>query len=344
MITKRSTRDDPELRQQYIRKVYISFAFRPALTGAVIPSSQPDDHSTLLRIIDQGLRSQCSIPEIAHGMAQGIESEIPKAVTATVEVRTHFAAKLNHRLLSSDFIVGSYAFQGTNQTKFARDVSRTRWDSKVALRGESAPRSLELTLEFSWPASTVDDHHRLAITYATPARYDCPFPGFQLHLKAADFVESKIHQSFDILAFELAGMFFRGSESIIGSSPQRAFALKINDQWSLPDGSPRPKTNYVFRSGLYESLQQDQKTFKRRKAPSRVFIALGSNIGNRIGMIQQACTEMGRRGLIVRHSSSLYETQAMYKTDQQPFINGACEVRQYSPVEQKILSANHHGR
>ncbi|KAL7916023.1 Dihydropteroate synthase [Trichoderma velutinum] len=56
------------------------------------------------------------------------------------------------------------------------------------------------------------------------------------------------------------------------------------------------------------------------------YIALGSNLGDRISEIEKACNEMNRRGIRVKRTSSLWETEPMYVTDQDRFINGACEV------------------
>ncbi|KAJ5373237.1 hypothetical protein N7517_005243 [Penicillium concentricum] len=58
----------------------------------------------------------------------------------------------------------------------------------------------------------------------------------------------------------------------------------------------------------------------------RAFIALGSNVGDRVEMIEQACLEMDRVGIKVKRTSSLFETAPMYVLDQDPFINGVCEV------------------
>jgi 2-amino-4-hydroxy-6-hydroxymethyldihydropteridine diphosphokinase/dihydropteroate synthase len=58
----------------------------------------------------------------------------------------------------------------------------------------------------------------------------------------------------------------------------------------------------------------------------RAFIALGSNVGDRVEMIEQACLEMDRIGIKVKRTSSLFETAPMYVLDQDPFINGVCEV------------------
>lgn len=58
----------------------------------------------------------------------------------------------------------------------------------------------------------------------------------------------------------------------------------------------------------------------------KAYIALGSNVGDRVAMIERACREMDARGIRVKRTSSLWETAPMYVVDQDPFVNGACEV------------------
>jgi hypothetical protein len=62
------------------------------------------------------------------------------------------------------------------------------------------------------------------------------------------------------------------------------------------------------------------------KKPHRAFIALGSNMGDRITAIERACLMMERTGIKIKRTSSLFETAPMYVLDQEPFINAACEV------------------
>lgn len=66
--------------------------------------------------------------------------------------------------------------------------------------------------------------------------------------------------------------------------------------------------------------------FRNGKPLHRAHIALGSNMGDRIEMIERACLEMDRAGIRVKRTSSLFETAPMYVLDQEPFMNGACEV------------------
>ena len=95
--------------------------------------------------------------------------------------------------------------------------------------------------------------------------------------------------------------------------------------WLRPYRSPSPR---VVKAISPERVQIPDGIPQSRRGGSlhRAFIALGSNVGDRIGMIEEACREMERRNIKVVRTSSLYETAAMYVTDQQSFINGACQV------------------
>ncbi|KAF2704305.1 Dihydropteroate synthase [Pleomassaria siparia CBS 279.74] len=84
---------------------------------------------------------------------------------------------------------------------------------------------------------------------------------------------------------------------------------------------------------------QSKRHFKRPRKPlpgaKRAYIALGSNVGDRIAMIEQACNEMDAGGkILVLRTSSLWETKAMYVEDQEDFINGVCEIGTFlKPIE-----------
>lgn len=66
---------------------------------------------------------------------------------------------------------------------------------------------------------------------------------------------------------------------------------------------------------------------------ARVFIGIGSNIGERIENCRTALSEISKFGQIVKVSSA-YETEPVGKTDQPDFINCAAEVETtLSPLE-----------
>ncbi|KAF2091744.1 putative multifunctional folic acid synthesis protein, partial [Saccharata proteae CBS 121410] len=57
------------------------------------------------------------------------------------------------------------------------------------------------------------------------------------------------------------------------------------------------------------------------------FIALGSNLGNRVEWIEIALQMLDCEEKVqILQTSSLWETKAMYVEDQPPFLNGACEI------------------
>ena len=76
----------------------------------------------------------------------------------------------------------------------------------------------------------------------------------------------------------------------------------------------------------YEQSQRNLLGSDVQSGRHRAYLALGSNVGNRIKMIESAIQEMTNRGLPVIRTSALYETKPMYLEDQEAFINGACEV------------------
>ena len=76
----------------------------------------------------------------------------------------------------------------------------------------------------------------------------------------------------------------------------------------------------------YEKFKRVMNKDRQGTDMHRVYVALGSNVGDRLSMIESACLEMSRRGINVIRTSGLYETEPMYLQDQQSFINGACEV------------------
>jgi hypothetical protein len=91
--------------------------------------------------------------------------------------------------------------------------------------------------------------------------------------------------------------------------------------WSQHTLKPSPSSPTV--GGVVSDLISKVKAPKPLK---RAYIALGSNLGDRVGWIEKACNEMEARGIKIKRTSCLWETEPMYVLEQEPFINGACEV------------------
>jgi 2-amino-4-hydroxy-6-hydroxymethyldihydropteridine diphosphokinase len=58
-----------------------------------------------------------------------------------------------------------------------------------------------------------------------------------------------------------------------------------------------------------------------------IYLALGSNLGDRLQHLKDALARLPKAGIEVVAVSSVYETKAMYKTDQPDFYNIAIEAR-----------------
>lgn len=79
-------------------------------------------------------------------------------------------------------------------------------------------------------------------------------------------------------------------------------------------------------NGTVSSNGTSKLTSKSRQT-ARAYIALGSNVGNRLEMIEKACQALNEDAdIAVIRTSCLYETEPMYVEEQARFLNGACEV------------------
>lgn len=84
-----------------------------------------------------------------------------------------------------------------------------------------------------------------------------------------------------------------------------------------------------FSCGQRTLLADTMNPERSSPVSHRAFIALGSNVGDRIEMIELACLELDRANIKVKRTSSLFETEPMYVLNQAPFMNGVCEVSVY---------------
>lgn len=58
-----------------------------------------------------------------------------------------------------------------------------------------------------------------------------------------------------------------------------------------------------------------------------VYIAFGTNVGDRFTNVRRAIPALAERGVRVEQASQMYESEPMYFADQQPFVNGVFRCR-----------------
>lgn len=108
-------------------------------------------------------------------------------------------------------------------------------------------------------------------------------------------------------------------------------ALPVRKPFAFPV-SVRRKRSFAQGLGMDLPSRTACGCSAPRSSIRTAYIALGSNLGDRVNEIEKACKEMASRGIKVKRTSNLWETEPMYVLDQDRFVNGACEVRQFNPV------------
>ena len=62
------------------------------------------------------------------------------------------------------------------------------------------------------------------------------------------------------------------------------------------------------------------------ETPVTAYLSLGSNVGDRLGNLQQACSQLDGGGIHLRRVSSVYETEPVDYLEQDWFLNCVAEI------------------
>jgi dihydroneopterin aldolase/2-amino-4-hydroxy-6-hydroxymethyldihydropteridine diphosphokinase/dihydropteroate synthase len=113
-------------------------------------------------------------------------------------------------------------------------------------------------------------------------------------------------------------------------NPSVSIRITLRKPSAIPFATPgititRNLSDYAARDST-ESASAQAGSALREAERQRVFVAVGSNIGDRIGHIKRAMTMLEEGGCRLGRCSRLYESEPMYVEDQDRFINGVIEV------------------
>jgi len=229
-----------------------------------------------------------------------------------------------------------------------REQSRTQWKLNVILgvlpeeRTRKQPILLGITLRQD-SQSKIPYSHRKQTETGFEARDQVPLQeinpstndGFEylLHEQLARYAQTTSCFTAEALGAHLADEAFAIADARFPQSSIAGVVVKVGKLTAFEDVGHAGIEIERARSDLG---RPDDARLSALKAQGehRAIIALGGNIGDRISNIEEACQVMDSRGINVVRTSSLYETEAMYVVDQEPFINGACEVSD-SPVDNR---------
>lgn len=126
-------------------------------------------------------------------------------------------------------------------------------------------------------------------------------------------------QAYKHLAFSASSpsrTYYQFSRTVVPTQQSRPFPPRMTGS-TLQQARTQTSRMPLFRRDMSATIAT------RRRA----YIALGSNVGDRLHMIEKACMALDQDPDIkVTRTSFLYETEPMYVQDQARFLNGACEV------------------
>ena len=110
--------------------------------------------------------------------------------------------------------------------------------------------------------------------------------------------------------------------------------LQAGDLLERKEIKPRSKYQIAMRLDRreFERVQRSTLMNPHTADEHTGYVALGSNVDDRMALIESACKSMETRGIEIVRTSALYETAPMYYENQQPFINGVCQVRHFFGV------------
>lgn len=150
-------------------------------------------------------------------------------------------------------------------------------------------------------------------------------PTFHIHEELMKSITGAEVQYGEATALDAAKLAFELADKQYGDKRLESSSISIRSVRSNREDRIESCTARLSRT-QYEQGQTSMLNRTSQPMRHRVYLALGSNLGDRVSLIESACREMTHRGLRVVRTSGLYETKAMYLEDQQRFINGTCEV------------------
>lgn len=111
----------------------------------------------------------------------------------------------------------------------------------------------------------------------------------------------------------------------LGDSTQSHLEITIRKPSAIPFATPSI-TIHRSQADYTPTLPSGSARNAQREALERVFLAIGSNIGDRVANITRAVRLLEEAGCKVLDTSRLYESEPMYVEDQDRFVNGVIEV------------------
>ena len=285
-----------------------------------------------------------------HDVAEPLASDILAKFPAARDIQLRFCPDIRHvynidniHLAECTFLKTSTPVERPSDKHNHSYRFQTEWQLSISPQSGCTVFLSLVTQERC--ASTVRDQISSLKNSRSRPSLNCVHPTFGLHEQVASIAAAELQRgSADGVALHLARyLFYLADEQSSNKRLQHAGVI-MRDIIPYSKGSQsratriaedrsRENIQKVFTYCEVDLYRQHYELSLGRLRSKdfqigrhRAFLALGSNLGNRVEMIESALRKMGDRGLSVSRTSALYETKPMYLENQESFINGACEV------------------
>lgn len=285
-----------------------------------------------LTIVQDHIRPDCSIHDIAGPLSEAIVARFPKSKRIKITHQAYLSKTLcTNGLIFADCVhaIDNLGVTIHSQTPRGHYDLRTVWKIVDAKRpeGKQVDITFKTTERASSPVHDVkDDVPRLDQESSLAWRH----PTYLIHENIGNLTKAIVDGYTDSALFDLAWLAFQLGDEQSPCKRLTGVSLHFRATESRSESPTSKQPHAVFVMELsraqYEQSQKSLADYAPQKGRQRAFVALGSNLGDRISMVEAACREMSGRGIEVIRTSALYETKPMYLEDQNHFVNGACEV------------------
>ena len=287
----------------------------------------------------------CSIHDIADNLASDVLAIYPAAVRASIA----FQPDLRETFEIDNLVTAECRFVKLNpRTKGFTTERDSIYEVSTGWHLPSSPQSGYVTslklVTRERSVSTVYDQTSGLGTRSFNSSLNRVHPTFALHEEIARFAENLHSGRVEGAALVLAqcSFYLADKQSPCKRLQQVSVAMRevtplsgvsrtkieaLVERWKTKfDNDYSTFCRMKLRRHEYEQSQRGSLSSDIANGQHRAYLALGSNLGNRVDMIESALREMSDRKLTLLRTSALYETKPMYLEDQETFINGACEV------------------
>ena len=273
-----------------------------------------------------------SIQDIGETLNAKILAHFPKARSIgtrfSPDIRNTFAVNNLNKLAC---YVISFNSNATTQATFIPNTFKieSSWEIPALTDSRSERSSISISTSERIVSSI---HGSKAISIGDPRETSLGqvHPTLFVHQKAAESAAQLLGQRLEPDPIQMGKLVFNLADEQSPCKRLQDVRIGMENQSEKNNDSRGTATQTSGSMRLsriqYEQSEHSMLDHGIREGQHRAYIALGSNIGDRIGTIESACQVMRDRGLKISRTSALYETKAMYLEDQQSFINGACEV------------------